>query len=62
MPEAPANPVRETSLPVTLPDKSLAIPRDRERRDQFPIRNPEPAKRPARPSLGRRRRRRLTEG
>ena len=55
---------REASLPVTLPDSSVAIPRDvtRERRDLFPIRKPEPVNRPARPSLGRRRRRRLIEG
>ncbi len=63
MPEAPTISVREPCLPVTLPDTSLAIPRDTERRDLFPIRKPKQSKpAPRRPSLATRRRRRLTEG
>jgi hypothetical protein len=46
---------------VTLPDTSLAIPRDK-RPDMFPIRVPVPAKPIRRPSLAHRRRRRLTGG
>ncbi|KJC35644.1 hypothetical protein UP09_30950 [Bradyrhizobium sp. LTSP885] len=49
------------SLPITLPDTSLAIPRSDERRDLYPIRKPPVINRPAKPSLGRRRRRRLME-
>jgi hypothetical protein len=47
-------------LPVTLPDTSLAIPRNDQRRDLYPIRQPEP-QRPIghRPSLAARRRRRF---
>jgi hypothetical protein len=45
---------------VTLPDTSLAIPRDDQRRDLFPIRPPTPTKLIRRPSLANRRRRHLT--
>lgn len=46
-------------LPVTLPDTALAIPRNTERRDQFPIHKPEPKPQPHRVSLAARRRRQL---
>jgi hypothetical protein len=55
-----AAPKNSRSLPVTLPDTSLAIPRGADRPDLFPIRQPEP-QRPIghRPSLAARRRRRF---
>jgi hypothetical protein len=50
---------RKTSLPIALPDTSIAIPRNDQRRDLYPIRQPDPPKFPRRPSLAMRRRRRL---
>jgi hypothetical protein len=61
VPDAPATspPKDFRSLPVTLPDTSLAIPRNDQRRDLFPIRPPEPPRPARRQSLAHRRRRQL---
>jgi hypothetical protein len=57
VPDAPVIPAdRGTALRVTLPDTSIAIPQDHQRRDLFPIRAPKPPKFPRRPSLAQRRR------
>jgi hypothetical protein len=60
MPDAPViSADRRFSLPVTLPDTSIAVPRKGARPDLFPIRAPEPPKFVRRPSLATRRRARL---
>jgi hypothetical protein len=53
-----SEPSRKTGLPLSLPDHSLAIPRN-DRPDLFPIRQPDPPKFRRRPSLANRRRRHL---
>jgi hypothetical protein len=54
-------PDRKIGIPLSLPDHSLAIPRSAERRDLYPIRQPDPPRMvPRKPSLAARRRRRLT--
>jgi hypothetical protein len=60
LPDAPVIPAeRKSELRVTLPDTSVAVSRDGQRRDLFPIRAPEPPRFVRRPSLATRRRARL---
>jgi hypothetical protein len=53
----PENPGIKPS--VTLPDTSIALPRTDQRRDLYPIRQPEPTPRPFRQSVAGRWRRRV---